>query len=254
MMTTETWTPGEMLAVAASKFVEPRDTVVVGLGLPQVAAALAQRTRARDARLLLELGVFEPRPVESAMGIADPRMWNDATAFGGVLDVLGYMLHGGRVNLGILGSLQVDPTGAVNTTMVTDEHGTPRRFNGSGGGNDIASLAERIVVLVRHQPRKFAEAVEFMTSPGRRVDGVGRDELGLPGGGTTAIVTDRAVIEIGPDGAALASVHPGETVDAVLADTPMPINVADPGVTDAPTNEELHLIRTELDPNSLYTR
>lgn len=250
------WTRGEMLAVAASAEIRDGEVAVIGLGLPQISALLARYGHAPGARLLLEIGVFEPSPRTPAMGIADPAIWQGARAFGGMLDVLGYMLHGGRVDVGVLGALQVDADGSVNTTMVRGPDGVPRRFNGSGGGNDIASLAGRTLVVIRHDPRKLAANVEFLTSPGVRVRGRPRAEAGLPGAGTAAVVTDRAVIRIVDSGALLASVHPGETVDSVLAATPLPVAQPPGGVTTtaAPTPEQLALIRTELDPHGWYTR
>ena len=255
MSTSEKWTRGEMLAVAGSLQVADGDVAVVGLGLPQVAGLLAQRTHAPSARLVLEIGVFEPMPSESAMGIADPRMWKGATAFSSTLEVLGVMVHGGRVSLGLLGALQVDEWGSLNTTEVETPDGRRRRFNGSSGGNDISSNAGRTVIVMTHQARKFAETLTFLTSPGRRVDGRSRADLGLPGEGTCAVVTDRAVISLGADGAALESVHPGEHPDAVLADTPIPLAVPAGGTreTPAPTARQLALIRNELDPKRWYT-
>jgi glutaconate CoA-transferase subunit B len=244
-----------MLAVAASGFVHDDDVALIGLGLPQVATVLAKRTHAPGATLLLEIGVFEPAPVESAMGIADPRLWHGCTAFGGMLEVLGGMLHGGRVTIGLLGALQVDRWGSINSTVVTTDTGQRRRFNGSGGANDIASLAGRVVVVMQHHPRKFAKTLEFLTSPGRRVQGRERREFGLPGAGTVAIVTDRAVIEVTADGPVLARVHPGEDPDAVRANTPIPLGEASRGVaeTPAPTRAQLALIRQELDPHRWFT-
>ncbi|HLI15873.1 MAG TPA: CoA-transferase [Acidimicrobiales bacterium] len=249
------WTPGEMLAAAAASFITSDDVVLVGLGLPQVAAQLAQRTHAPGMRMLLEIGVFAPCPREPSAGIADPRMWSGASAYGGVLDVLGTMLHGGRVTLGLLGALQVDGDGSINTTLVHDRAGRTRRFNGSGGGNDVASLAERVLVVMRHDPRKFAPALDFLTSPGRRVNGRARGDVGLAGRGTVAVVTDRAVLEIGDQGPVLASVHPGEDVDAVLADTPLTVHLppGGPARTDPPTAEQCRVVREELDPKRWYT-
>lgn len=255
MMTDEKWTRGEMLAVAGSLQVLEGDVALVGLGLPQVAGLLAKRTHAPSARLLLEIGVFEPMPTEPAMGIADPRMWGGATAFGSMLEVLGVMLHGGRVTLGLLGALQVDQWGSVNTTEVEAADGSRRRFNGSGGGNDISSNAGRTVIVMTHQARKFAETLTFLTSPGRRVHGRTRADLGLAGEGTCAVVTDRAVIAFTAGGAVLESVHPGEHPDTVLADTPIPLAAPYGGTkeTPAPTARQLALIRNELDPEGWYT-
>lgn len=251
----EKWTRGEMLAVAGSLQVVEGDVALVGLGLPQMAALLAQRTHAPTARLLLENGVFEPVPTEPAMGIADPRMWNGAAAFGSMLDVLGVMVHGGRVSLGLLGALQVDHWGSFNTTEVEVPDGSRRRFRGTGGGNDISSNAGRTVIVMTHQARKFSQVLTFLTSPGRRVGGRTRADLGLTGGGPCAVVTDRAVIALTDDGALLESVHPGEQLDTVIADTPIPLAVHDggPEETPAPTPRQLDLIRNELDPKRWYT-
>ena len=250
------WSGGEIMAVAASHLVADDDVVLVGIGLPQVAAALAQRTHAPNARLLLELGVFDPRPAGESMGIADPRMWTDSKAYAGMLEVLGYMLQGGRISLGLLGALQVDQFGSINSSLVVEADGRRRRFRGSGGGNDVASAAGRVLVVVRHEPRKFKAAVDFVTSPGRRVRGAGRAELGLEGGGTSALVTDRAVIQIGDAGAVLAAVHPGEDAEQVVGETPMPLTLppGGPAVSAVPTQVELNLIRGSLDPLGWYTR
>ena len=253
--TGEKWTRGEMLAVAGSLQVVDGDVALIGLGLPQVAALLAQRTHAPTARLLLEIGVFEPVPTEPAMGIADPRMWAGATSYGSMIEVLGVMLHGGRVSLGMLGALQVDQWGSLNTTEVLAGDGSRRRFNGSGGGNDISSNARRTVIVMTHQPRKFSPLLTFLTSPGRQVGGRARADLGLPGEGPCAVVTDRAVIAFTADGAILESVHPGEVPEEVAADTPIPLAVrkGGPAETPAPTAEQLALIRNDLDPQGWYT-
>ena len=247
------WTPGEMMAVAASHEISDDDVVVVGLGLPQVAALLAKGRHAPAATLALEIGVFGASSTTPSMGIADPRMWEGARAFGGIVDVLGYLLHGGRVTLGILGALQVDGAGSINSSLVVNEDGTVRRFRGSGGANDLASLAGRVLVVMRHEPRKFKQRVDFLTNPGRLVDGLPRAEAGLPGHGTTAIVTDRAVIDVTEHGLALRSVHPGESVAAVAADTPLPLDTSGTHQTAAPTEDELQLVRHELDPHRWYT-
>lgn len=254
MIRSDGWTPGEMMAVAAASRMRDDDIALVGLGLPQIAALLAKRTTAPGMHLLLELGVFMPDPAEPSMGVADPRMWKDAWSFGSVLDVLGAMLQGGRVTLGVLGALQVDPLGSLNSTLVRTEDGTTRRFNGSGGGNDIASLAGRVFVVMRHDPRKFRQAVDFLTSPGRMRDGRSRADHGLVGSGTVAVITDQAIIEITDAGAVLATVHPGRTPEAVTASTPMPLILPDggPAETPAPTAAQQALLRQELDPKGWY--
>ncbi len=241
------------MAVAAAHEIADGEVVVVGLGLPQIAALLAKKLHAPSATLVLEIGVVGACSTEPALGIADPRMWKGARAFGGMLDALGLLLHGGRVTLGILGALQVDAFGSINSSAVRLEDGTVRRFRGSGGANDVASLAGRVMVVMRHEPRKFKRRVDFLTNPGRLVAGRSRAEAGLPGAGTSVIVTDRAVLDVTDEGLALRSVHPGETVEAVIAATPLPLDASGASETPSPTREELRLLRQELDPHRWYT-
>ena len=247
------WTPGEMMAVAASHEIESADVVVVGLGLPQIASLLAKRTHAPGVTLVLEIGVLDAVSTEPSVGIADPRMWKGAMAFGGMIDVLGYLLHGGRVTLGILGALQVDVAGSINSSRVVLEDGSVRRFRGSGGANDVASLAGRVMVVMRHDARKFRQRVDFLTNQGRLVDGKPRADAGLQGLGTSVVVTDRAVFDVSDEGLALRCIHPGEEVGAVVAATPVPLDASGTGETPAPTADDLELIRRELDPERWYT-
>ena len=244
-----------MLAVTASRLVGDEDVCLVGLGLPQIAAVLAKSTHAPRASLLLELGVFSPRGAGAAMGVADPRMWEGATAFGGMVDVLGFMLQGGRTTLGLIGGLQVDVGGNVNSTLVRDGDGRQRRFLGSGGANDIITHAASTIVVMRHQTRKFKQTVDFVTGTGRLVAGRTRSEAGVRGGGPEWLVTDRAVFAFEDRGIRLVSVHPHEDARRLVEQLPVPVAVPEgaPSWTDEPSVEELRLIRERLDPQRWYT-
>ena len=105
---------------------------------------------------------------------------------------MGMNLHRGIVDTGFLGALEVDRYGNINTTL-SREGGRLRYFNGSAGGNDVASLAKRVIVIMRHEKRKLPVAVSHLTSPGF-VGGKSRAELGLRGGGPHRIITDKAVM------------------------------------------------------------
>ncbi len=108
-----------------------------------------------------------------------------------------------------------------------------------------------------HEPRRLVERVSFVTSPGYGDGSPGwRKRNGLLGGGPVAIITTLGVLRF-PEGggeAYLASVHPGHTVDEVLAQTGWPLQVSD-GVneTSAPAESELDAIR-HFDPEGFWTR
>jgi len=253
----------EIMAVAGARELRDGEVAVVGLGLPQVACVLARRTHAPGLTALLEIGVVNPDPVDTPVGLADSRIFYRATCWSGFLDILGMNLHRGLVDVGFLGSLEVDRFGNLNTTLLKEPSGPAgtasskvRYFNGSAGGNDVASLAKRVIVILRHEKRKLPAAVSHITSPGFR-DGKSRRELGLRGGGPHRVITDMAVLGFHEQthAATLLSVHPGIEPAQVQANTGFPLEMpASVPVTPLPTPEELRLLREEIDPKRVYLR
>src|SRR2546425_1424456 len=181
----------EIMAAAGARELRDGEVVVVGLGLPQVACVLAQRTHAPRLSALLEIGVMNMSPIDTAVGLADPRIWYRATCWSGFLDVMGMNVHRGVVDVGFLGALEIDRFGNINTTLVKDDSGKVRFVNGSAAGNDIASHAKRVIMIMRHEKRKLPEAVAHLTSPGF-VGGRSRRESNLRGGGPHRLITDMA--------------------------------------------------------------
>jgi glutaconate CoA-transferase subunit B len=243
----------EIMVAAGANELKDGEIVVVGIGLPQIACFLAKATHAPSLTPLLEIGVANMRPVDTPVGLADSRIFYRATCWSGFLDVMGMNLHRGVVDTGFLGALEVDRYGNINTTL-SRESGRIRYFNGSAGGNDVASLAKRVIVIMRHERRKLPVAVSHLTSPGF-VGGKARAELGLRGGGPHRIITDKAVIgfDASTHSATLLSLHPGVSLEDVLANTGFPLQVPDIlPATDMPSAEELRLLREEIDPKSVY--
>ena len=249
-------TASEIMVTAAAKEVRDGEIAVVGIGLPQVACVLARRTHAPRLSLLLEIGVAGMDPVDTAVGLADSRIFYRATCWSGFLDTLGMNLHRGVVDVGFIGGLEVDRFGNVNTTLTKDPDGKVHYFNGSAGGNDVASLAKRVVIIVRHGKRKLPNVVAYLTSPGF-VNGRSREELSLRGGGPHRIITDMAVLGFDKTSrtASLVSMHPGVTVEQLLENTGFPLQIPEPTpITPLPTQEELRLLREEIDPHGMYLR
>ena len=244
----------EIMAAAGARELRDGELVVVGIGLPQVATILAQRTHAPGLTTLLEIGVTNMSPIDTPAGLADSRIFYRATCWSGFLDIFGMNLHRGVVDVGFLGALEVDGQGNINTTLLAEEGGRVRYFNGSAGGNDVASLARRVIVIMRHERRKLPAAVAHLTSPGFG-EGRSREAMGLRGGGTYRLITDLAVIGFDPagHGAELLSVHPGVDPEQVRAQTGFALKIAPPvPITALPSAQELHLLREEIDPRGIY--
>jgi glutaconate CoA-transferase subunit B len=248
------YTPSELMAVAGARELQDRQVVAVGLGLPMVASFLAKQTHAPNMTMLFELGVIDPQPVDCGVGLADPRVWYRANVLSSFVDILGAVLHKGRVDVGFLGGLEVDQYGNLNTSIVGDPKGQFRHMIGSGGANDIASCARRTIIIMRHEERKLKKNISFITSPGYITGSDSRSRAGL-GGGPSRVITDKAIFGFHPETKQmmLISIHPGNTLEEVLATMGFaPVVPQSLPFTEPPTGEQLRLIREVIDPQHMY--
>jgi glutaconate CoA-transferase, subunit B len=224
--------------------------------LPLLAFSLAKRTHAPSAIGLFENGlVRDTVPPPELYTMSDTPNVVGAAWATGLLDVMA-LLQRGDVDLGFIGGAEVDRFGNINTNLIGTRLQPRIKLPGSGGGADIACLAQRLVSLMEHEPRRLRDHVDFVTSPGYGSGGSWRREQGLIRGGPAAVITTLGVLRFDPLSreAFLASYHPYTTVDAVRAATGWPLRVADGcRPTDPPTEDELRLIR-EADPHRFWTR
>jgi glutaconate CoA-transferase subunit B len=248
------YTPSELMAVAGAREIKDREVVAVGLGLPVVASFLAKQTHAPNMTMLFELGVIDSEPIHAGVGLADPRVWYRAKVLSSFVDILGSILHKGRVDVGFLGGLETDQYGNLNTTLVGDPRGKFRHMVGSGGANDIASSAKRNIIIMRHDARKLKKTISFITSPGYVTGGESRAKAGLSGG-PSRVITDKAIFGFHPETKQmmLMSIHPGNTIEDVVGTMGFaPVVPKDVPYTELPEKEQLRIIREVIDPRKMY--
>jgi glutaconate CoA-transferase subunit B len=248
------YTLGELMVACAAREIRDGEIVFVGMRLPLIAFVVAKKTHAPKAVGLFENGVIRATPApELIYTMADPPNIHGATQ---CLDMLGVMslLQSGRVHLGFLGAAEVDRFGNLNSTEVHGVKGLTR-LPGSGGACDIASLAQRFVVLLEHSKERLPERVSYLTSPGNGDGPEWRHRVGLPRGGPAAVITSKAVLRFGEDGEAfLSSLHPGIGVEDVLRNTGWSLRVSDKLTpTQEPSAEELKAIR-DYDKDGFWTK
>ena len=126
----------------------------------------------------------------------------------------------------------------------------------SGGANDLASLCWRTMMMTPQDRRRFVGRVDFVTTPGYLSGPGAREAAGLPPGtGPLFVVSTLALMgfdEVSKRLVLLAT-NPGVTVDQVVAETGFELIVRDPvGTNEAPTAEELRILREEVDRQRLY--
>jgi glutaconate CoA-transferase subunit B len=252
-MATERYTTKELMVCAAARLLADREVVFVGIGLPNLACNLARRLHAPSLVLVYESGAVGAVPERLPISIGDPALVTDSVGVASMAEIFYNLLQGGRIDVGFLQGSQIDRFGNINTTVIGEYARPAVRLPGSGGSGEIASLARRVVVVAPQDRRSFPERVDFVTSPGY-LDGPGRREaLGMPGGGPRAVVTNLGCYAFVDGEMTLASLHPGCSVDEVRANIGWDVRVAERlATTDEPTDEELRLLREELDPNHLY--
>ncbi|WP_370246868.1 CoA-transferase subunit beta [Nocardioides sp.] len=168
--------------------------------------------------------------------------------------VFDVVAHGKRHVM--MGATQIDREGNQNISAIGPFAQPKRQLLGSRGapGNTVNNRTSYWVP--KHGPRVFVEQVDV-------VSGVGRPRAEAAGPAATRfhdlhrIVTNLAVLDFdGPGGeqssVRLRSVHPGVTVDDVVAATGFALAIPDDvPETRLPTAEELILIREVLDPRGL---
>jgi len=240
-----TFTRTEMMVVAGAHAMAGQRVCFVGIGLPNIAVNLAQRTVNPAMQLIYESGVYGARPARLPLSIGDPCLVTGASMVMSMVELFQFYLQAGLVDLGFLGAAQLDRHGNINTTVIGDDYSRPKiRLPGSGGACEIAQNAGEVMVLMRQSRRSFVDRIDFRTSSGQRLSRVITD-LGVYT--MTGALADRRLV--------LTAVHPGVTVADVRAATGWDLEVAaDLTTTDPPTAEELRLLREDLDPDGAYLR
>src|SRR5919107_5298912 len=249
------YTPAEMMTAVAARELHDGEVVFVGIGLPNLACNLARATHAPNLVLIYESGAVGAVPERLPVSIGDPALVTGSLTVCSMADVFQCFLQNGRIQVGLLGGAQIDRHGNINTTVVGDYSHPVVRLPGSGGAAEIAIHAGRTVVISRLDRRVFPERVDFITSPGLRAKGGGRAKLGIPRGGPTKVITDKAVLEADPETGQLilGGLYPGVDSAEVATGVCWPLrNRSRLEEMAPPSKNELHLLREVLDPKRLY--
>ncbi len=250
----------EMQICTVARMTEDRKTYwVAGGGGPMYAVLLAIRLYAPAAQYITEDGVIAPEPMlpfEPVMTMVSSRAGYRALAWG-TMNTAGNHAQLGYMDYGILNTLQVDQHGNINSTAIGTYGERARRFGGPGGADSIAAMCWRTTLMTDQEKRKFVERVDFISSPGF-LDGTegARERAGLPPDtGPYCVVTPWAAYDYTPERRLrLVAISPWVTVQQVLdACECAPVVAADVALLEGPTEEELHILRTELDPRGQNT-
>lgn len=248
------YTASELMAVTASQLLEDHRVVFAGVGMPLLAGVLAQQGHAPDLTIVVEGGIIGPNMLPGRLPIStnEMRAAHGASMLTTITDIFLFAQRG-FFDYGFLGAAQIDMYGNVNTSVIGSMEHPKVRLPGSGGANDISSLCNQVFVVTAHEPRRFVERVDFVTSPGYLAGRDSREKSGLIFGGPSHVVTDLALLDFEPETKRmrLCALQPGVTVDDVEERTGFEL-LCHPRLweLEPPKAVELAALR-ELDPDRL---
>ena len=240
------YTSSEMMTVTAAKALENGMTCFVGIGLPSEAANLARLTHAPDVVLIYESGTLQTKPDVLPLSIGDGELCESALTTVSVPEMFRYWLQGGKIDVGFLGTAQLDRYCNLNTTLIGDYQAPKVRLPGGGGAPEIATSAGEVFITLKHSKRTFVNDVDFITTLGFGRDGKARDGVPNIGRGPTRVITDLCVMKPDPDTKELVvvSLHPGVTAEQVQDATGWEIRFAEQlETTPTPDARELEVLR-----------
>lgn len=249
------YTPPELVCCAGSREIIDREVVFVGIGISDLAGAIAKLVHTPNVILVAEAGYIGFPSIAVLISPADNSAGVMAMCHQSLPEVF-IDQQAGFIDVAYLGFAQMDKYGNVNVSYITGQQQV--KMNGSGGGGDIASSAGRVVYTVEFNPRQWREKVDYMTEPGF-LDGSrdARKKENLVGGGPSAVATDRGVFRFDSETYELylAEVFPWqdeEDVEGVKKSFPWDLKVAEElKIMEPPTERELWALRL-MDSTSQY--
>lgn len=219
------YTPEELMAAVIARQVTNGETIAVGTfsPIPATAAIMAQKGHAPDSDVYI-------------MGSRDWWPFSEGS------QEFFNMAQKGRFDYFFLSGAQIDRQGNINLHAIGDYQKPKVRLPGGAGSSMLYYMVKKVILFkTDHTAKSFVEKVDFVTSAALTPPSVYRP------GGLHFVITPMAILVQNKQSGSLElfSVHPGHTAEEVQQNTgfPLPLYEGYAGETEAPSAEELALLR-----------
>jgi len=262
MLASKDFTIEELLIAAMAREIKDGDFIMHGFGIwtPYAAFALAKKTHAPHSLLFccngfcvtkepppMSLIMYEKFAIENAMQVvgADFMNW-----------IMGPRIFSQANYIEFFTPAQIDPFGNFNVHLIGSYEKPKVRLPGGGGISEVLQIYNRLFYYVPvHEKRVFVPKLDFISGVGYLNGNLEeRRRAGITGGGPYKVFTNLCVLgfDESTNRMKIISVHPGVTVDQVKENTGFELLVPHSvPQTTPPSEEDVKLIRNEIDPFEL---